>query len=141
MRPEDLRIATRVLVDTDVFSYIFKDDSRARPFQRYLLTRIPSISSMSVAELYFGAYKGGWGQGRIARLEGALKRFVVLPYDYVLCQTWATIRNEREREGRPISHADAWIAASALRHNCALATNNGKDYDGINGLVVINPSD
>lgn len=141
MRPEDLRTTTRVLVDTDVFSYIFNDDPRARPFQTHLLARIPSISFMTVAELYFGAYKRGWGPGKVTRLEGALRGYVVLPYDYLLCQTWAAIRYEREGKGRPISHADAWIAASALRHNCALATNNGKDFEEINGLVVIGSSD
>jgi len=41
--------------------------------------------------------------------------------------------------GRATSTADAQIAATALRHNLALATRNGKDFKGIAGLAVANP--
>ena len=130
---------TRILVDTDVFSYLFRRDTRADFFRPYLTHRTLAISFMSVGELYYGAYKDGWGAARIESLENHLKNFVVLPYDYLVCQQWGRVRAERRAKGREIRHADCWIAATALRHDCALATNNGKDFVEIAGLVVISP--
>ena len=83
---------------------------------------------MTVAELYFGAYKANWGDRRITLLENHLRNYVVVPFDYELCQRCARIRADRQKSGRQIGLADAWIAASAVAHDCALATNNGKDF-------------
>ena len=129
----------RILVDTDVFSYIFRGDPRADYFRPYLLRRTLAISFMSVAELYFGAYWADWGASRIGRLENQLKNYVVLPYDYAICQTWGRVRKQRRTIGREINHADCWIAATALGHDCALATNNGQDFVGTEGLIIISP--
>jgi tRNA(fMet)-specific endonuclease VapC len=62
---------------------------------------------------------------------------VVVPFDNELCKQWAGICVERQRLGRPISVQDAWIAATALRHNYPLVTHNGDDFAGITGLNVI----
>ena len=130
----------RIVVDTDVVSFIFKKDERANFFAPYLVNRTLAISFMTVAELYYGAYKDGWGANRITQLENTIKNYVVLPYDYLVCQDWANIRRQREVKGLSMSHADIWIAACALRHDCALATNNGVHFRGIDTLVVISPT-
>ena len=41
--------------------------------------------------------------------------------------------------GRPISTEDAQIAAIALAHDMTLATRNVSDFEGIDGLQIINP--
>ena len=134
--PEQLT-QSHVMVDTDVFSYMFRDDSRADFFRPYILNMTPAISFMSVAELYYGAYRDGWGVAHIVRLEDRMNSYVVLPYDYLACQLWGQVRAQRQAHGHEIGHADAWIAATALRHNCALATSNTGDFAGIEGLVLI----
>lgn len=136
--PRELR-ADWVLVDTNVFSFIFRRDPRADIFRPYLVNRTPALSFMSVAELYFGAYKANWGQASISRLETAMRNYVVLPYDHAVAQLWARVRQQRERRGRPIGVADAWTAACALAHGCAVATAD-RDFSGIDGLTVIQPS-
>lgn len=45
----------------------------------------------------------------------------------------------RIKTGRPISVEDAQIASIALANGLQLATRNEKDFEGIPGLVVINP--
>jgi len=131
---------SRILVDTDVFSFIFRKDSRAEYFQPYLIYKTLSISFMTVAELYYGAYKNNWGLTKITELENSIKNYVVLPYDYEVCQKWANIRKELEEKGLSISHADLWIAACAIRHDCALATNNGQHFKNVSNLTVICPT-
>ena len=130
----------RVLVDTDVFSYIFRNDTRAEFFQPYLVHRTLAISFMSVGELYFGAYKNDWGSKNLLRLEHQLKNYVVIPYDSRVVQRWAQIKSDREKLGHQIGHADAWHAACALVNDCALATNNAKDFEDIPGLTIIGPA-
>jgi len=129
----------RILVDTDVVSYIFKKDIRADFFRPYLLHRMVAISFMTVAQLYYGAYKANWGSNRIIQLENHVKNYVILPYDYLVCQKWAQIRTQCESKGYRIESSDAWIAACALRHDCALATNNGQHFQYIDNLIVIAP--
>ena len=49
------------------------------------------------------------------------------------------ISARRIRNGRPISTEDAQIAAIALVHRMRLATRNTRDFEGIDGLELINP--
>jgi tRNA(fMet)-specific endonuclease VapC len=138
IKPEDVT-DTRIMVDTDVFSFLFKKDELANFFKPYLINKTLALSFMSVAELYYGAYKDNWGSNRIAQLENSIKNYVVLPYDYLTCQEWARIRRQKELKGLTMSHSDIWVAASAVRYGCPIATNNGDHFQKIDGLIVICP--
>jgi predicted nucleic acid-binding protein len=50
---------------------------------------------------------------------------------------WARIKNEREKKGRPVSFADAWIAAITLQLNIPLVTHNVRDYEAIDNLTIL----
>ena len=62
-----------VLLDTDVTSFLFKKDTRARLYQRHLVGRDRFISFMSLAELDQWAAGHKWGQARRAALERFLQ--------------------------------------------------------------------
>jgi predicted nucleic acid-binding protein len=70
-------------------------------------------------------------------LEAYLADFSVLHSDSLLCSTWAAVRNESTLKGRPISSADAWIAATALALSAPLVTNNPKDYRHLDNLQFV----
>ena len=127
-------------MDTDVVSYFLKQHPLADYFRPFFINRTLAISFMTVAELYFWAYKQSWGQSRILDLENKIKNYVVLPYDYLMCMKWADVRNQCEAIGLPATESDYWVAATALRYDCALATNNGRHYQGINNLEIISPT-
>ncbi len=126
-----------VLLDTDVVSFLFKGDSRARQYAPHLEGRVPAISFMTVAELFQWAAVRGWGPRRRAGLEMALQSYTVLPFDIALCRRWGEVRASRWTLGRPISPQDAWIAATALVHQIPLVTHNPSDFEAIEGLAVI----
>jgi predicted nucleic acid-binding protein len=52
---------------------------------------------------------------------------------------YALVRAQRQIAGRPIDTADAQIAAIALAAHLTLVTRNTQDFEGIDGLEVINP--
>jgi predicted nucleic acid-binding protein len=130
---------SRIVVDTDVFSYFFKNDTRADFFRPFLVHRTLALSFATVAELHFGACHDNWGVAKRAELENAMKNYVILPYSYAVCQEWGRVMDEHRRRGHDMGHADCWIAATALAYDCALATNNGRDFDGTLGLELIAP--
>ena len=132
---------TAVVVDTDVVSFLLKDDTRAQGYRLHLQDKTLVLSFMTVAELYQWAYQRNWGEKRLAWLEDRLHAFVIAPYDNDLCRQWAAICIERQHLGKPISAQDAWIAATAVQHGIPLVTHNQADFAGITGLTVISQSE
>jgi len=126
-----------VLVDTDIVSMVFKGDSRAERYRRYLTGNILAVSFMTVAELHRWALSRNWGAPRRAEMKAHLENYVVLLCEKEMCQTWAEVMESARRKGRPIECADAWIAATALLYGVPLVTNNAGDYAGVDRLVVI----
>ena len=126
-----------VVLDTDVWSFIFKRDSRAELYRHHLESNVLCVSFQTVAELYQWAEMAHWGEGRRRQLQEWLRRFVVLGYDDATAQIWALIRAKRNQRGRPLAAQDAWVAACALRHGYPLVTHNAADYEGIAELAIV----
>jgi predicted nucleic acid-binding protein len=106
-------------------------------YEKILMGGTPMVSFMTVAELYRGALKKKWGQKRMAELESHLRQFGVVPWNLQVCMAFAAICNSAEKKGRPITTADALIAACALSLRIPLLTHNRRHFDGIDGLDVI----
>jgi tRNA(fMet)-specific endonuclease VapC len=126
-----------VLLDTDVFSFALKRDTRAANYATDIAGARVCLSFQTVAELRLWALLRRWGQARTTSLEASLAKCIVLPYDDALAGRWAQITADRHRLGRPIQCGDAWIAATAMRHNLVLLTHNAADYADIAGLRIV----
>ena len=66
-----------------------------------------------------------------------LARFTLLLPDTETARAWARIKRGCEKKGRPISFADAWIAAAAVQLNIPLVTHNASDYTAVENLIVL----
>ena len=53
---------------------------------------------------------------------------------------WARVKSGCEKKGRPITFADAWIAAAALQSNIPLVTHNANDYAAVEKLAILTSS-
>jgi tRNA(fMet)-specific endonuclease VapC len=126
-----------VLLDTDVFSFFLKRDTRREPYESHLRDVQVCLSFQTVAELRYWVFVRHWGEARRVSLEASIARCVVLPYDDAMTYIWAHVTDQRRLKGRPIACGDAWVAASSLRHNLPLLTHNAADYAGIAGLSVV----
>jgi predicted nucleic acid-binding protein len=126
-----------VVVDTDVVSFIFKEDTRGALYRPHLDGQIAVIAAQTRAELEWWALKRNWGARRRDRLREELRNYVLAPFSEAVCLRWAQVMNNAQRTGRPISVGDAWIAATALAYAVPLITNNRDDFAGVTGLTLI----
>jgi predicted nucleic acid-binding protein len=127
----------RVVVDTDVLSFVLKGDSRSAEFEPVLDGRTWVVSFQVVAELYRWADERNHGSKRIAELEALFRKLVIVPSSNALAREWARVSAECNRLGRPISCGDAWVAATARLFELPLVTHNRKDFEGVPGLVLL----
>ncbi len=126
-----------IVVDTDVVSYLFKNDSRSSWYRPRLVGQVRVLSFMAVAELEKWALSHRWGLARRHRLESYLQAYEVQDSDVYLCRKWAEVVVVANRKGRPMEVADAWHAATALALGVPLMTHNAVDYLGVNGLRIL----
>lgn len=128
---------SRVVVDTDVVSFLFKRDTRAEQYRSHLVGNELIISFMTLAELFRWALARHWGHERTLQLEAHLRSFAIHPFDPALCRVWAKVSHGAQLRGRPIGVADAWIAATAVLHGIPLVTHNRSHYAGVPGLQLL----
>lgn len=130
-------VPSKLILDTNIVSYLMKGGALANLYAPHLQGKLLSVTFVTVGEMYYGAEKKQWGEKKRKLLETTLRNFVVIPYDHEIARCYGKLVAEREREGRPISLADAWIAACAVRHATPLVTHNSGDFEKIVDLQIV----
>jgi tRNA(fMet)-specific endonuclease VapC len=128
---------SRIVVDTDVASYIFNWHSSAQRYVDALSGSESIFSFMSIAEMRMGAIAAGWGVRRRTHLEQFIGGFGAVYADDALCTSWAMLRADVRAAGRALSPQDAWIAATALGLDAPLVTNNRSDFQHVQRLRLL----
>lgn len=108
-------------MDTDVLSYVAWERPQAESFAPLLLGKFPSISFVTVGEMYFGAERAKWGESRIAKMETILGRYAVIPGTYEVAKQYGRVKRAFRDQ---VDENDMWIAATALAHELPIITNN-----------------
>jgi predicted nucleic acid-binding protein len=129
--------ATPAVVDTDVVSFLFKAHSLAPAYQAILAGRPLAVSLITLAEIEYGMEAKNWGASRRDLMRRFLTRFTLLSPDPETARVWARIKSGCEKRGRPITFADAWIAAAAVQLNVPLVTHNASDYQAVENLTIL----
>lgn len=131
------------IVDTDVFSFWFKGDSRGIAYRQYAEGYYLALSFATVGELYFWAYKNKWGETRFNMLERAILDCLILPYDdlNLICQRFAYARapHVKGEQFESIDYMDYWTVACALKYNYPIITNNHSHFSRIKGIKLLGP--
>ena len=90
----------KLVVDTDVASYVFKWHPVFAPGYVGLLQGADLILSfMTVAEIRQCALQANWGGRQRSLMETYLADFAVSHSDNALCLRWAEVRNETDAKG------------------------------------------
>ena len=100
------------------------------------------ITAITLAELLYGVARlpdGRRKRGLAEHIEAMVDQDLdhrVLTFDETAAIHYADIVVRRERAGRPISSADAQIAAIARSHGAILATRNTDDFSDTSAKIV-----
>lgn len=135
-----------ILLDTNVVSELM----RPKPSRRVArwVSRQPAAelftTTVTYAEILYGLALLPEGKRRRALAAAAEEMFAedfggrVLPFDEPAAREFAEVAASRRRGGRPISHADAQIAAIARSRGASVATRNLADLEGC-GVALVDP--
>lgn len=135
--------ATRaVVVDTMVVSSLInsaRQPELASEYSRLIDARRIVVSFASVTELRYGAMKAGWGDLRRRALERDLVQFVVVQPDDQLMSICADLRATCEAAAHPLGQklheADRWVAATAIRLDAELVSDD-RVFEDVRSLTV-----
>ena len=94
------------------------------------------ISSITLSELEYGAAKSANYERNIVAIQKILSLFTVLPYDEAAANCYGIIRDRLERKGQTIGPLDMLIGAHAKSGNLILVTNNTREFERIDGLIL-----
>ena len=136
-----------ILLDTNVLSELMRPQPRAN-ITKWLDECIEGdvwVCTITHAEILYGIALMAEGPKRAdlsVRAEELFSWFAMTTasFDALAAREFALLAAGRRKRGRPIDHPDAQIAAIALSMGCTLATLNAKDFEGIDGLTVVDPS-
>ena len=135
-----------ILLDTNILSELMRAAPEAA-VEQWLADQPAAsvfISAITEAELRYGVALMPPGKRRsalAAEIENMLGEDFsgrILPFDSPAAVAFAEIAAERRQTGRPISQADAQIAAIARSRGAALATRNVPDFEGC-GVEIVDP--
>jgi tRNA(fMet)-specific endonuclease VapC len=121
------------LLDTDICSaHMRRPAGLAHRFFQYAGGL--AISTVSLAELYAGAYRRPQPARLLALIADLLQDVAVLDFDLACAAQFGKIRGPFLQQGIQLATADLMIASVALVHNLTLVTHNTRDFQHIPGL-------
>ncbi len=124
---------SRAIADTSVF--IAREAGRP-------LGELPeeiAVSVVTAAELELGVLRAAdqpTRAQRLATLGRVRAEYPLLPIDDQTASCFARIADEQLHAGRRLRRHDTWIAASALRHDAAVLTQD-EDFTAFTSVQVI----
>ncbi len=135
-----------ILLDTNLISEPLKLSADAGVLSWIDAQSIDTLylSAISLAELRFGIAALPTGKRKETLHLGLEQRILplfadrILPFDASASQAYADILSTARTQGRAISTADGYIAATAKRHGFMVATRDASPFEAA-GLTVINP--
>ncbi|HQF55879.1 MAG TPA: type II toxin-antitoxin system VapC family toxin [Fibrobacteria bacterium] len=127
------------LLDTNIIIYTLKNrfESIRVKIENAGIDNV-CVSSLTVAEMEFGAAKSQNPDAARARLYEFLTPFEILPFDAKAAEFYGRIRAAMEKTGNIIGPMDLLIASIAAANHCCVVTNNTKEFLRVPNLQVEN---
>ena len=126
------------LLDTDILIYSLKGHEAVQQNLRNHLNDPLQISSVTLMELYYGAYKSQKMESNLAKVRKIENSLEIIPVSRETADIFGMLKAKLEATGMPLDDFDLILAATALSHNLILVTNNERHFKRIDGLKIEN---
>ena len=108
------------LFDTNVITKLLNNDPAAVTLVQKADKLFTSI--VVIGELYFAAANSSKRELNLNNFQEALSCMEIIQIDDAVCTSYAEIKLELKKKGKPIPDNDIWIAACACVHGLLVAT-------------------
>jgi tRNA(fMet)-specific endonuclease VapC len=126
------------MLDTNVCIYVIKNrPAGLRPKFNALADQL-CISSITLAELAYGAEKSARRDDNLAVVGRFAARLEVLPFGDKAALHYGQVRAELERAGTPCGVHDMQIGAHARSEGLVVVTNNMREFARMPGIRAEN---
>ena len=126
------------MLDTDICIYAMGARSGALTKRLRREAEQVSMSSITLAELVYGAEKSQRVEDNRERLAAFVSMVPALDFDEDSATHYGHIRVALEKAGRPVGPNDLLIGAHARSLGLTLVTNNVREFERIAGLKIEN---
>lgn len=126
------------MLDTNIVIYTIKQRPLAVKERFNAVSTQLCISSITVAELIFGAENSQMPEKNLKVVEDFLSRLQILDYGVDAAIQYGNIKAQLKRKGQPIGENDLHIAAHARSRGLILVTNNTREFDRVPALQIEN---
>ncbi len=129
----------KYLLDTDTCVYIIKKRPES-VFKKVSALNADDvgISSITFAELVYGAEKSNYRDLNLLKLTEFAAPFRIVPFDSRAAAAYGSLRAGLESTGKPIGGMDLLIAAHAVAEEVTLVSNNTREFRRVKGLRLEN---
>jgi tRNA(fMet)-specific endonuclease VapC len=125
------------LLDTDIIIYNLKGNEMVRQNLRNHINDPIQISSVTLMELYYGAFKSQKVESNIAKVRKIENSIEIISINTDQVELFGMLKVKLEKAGTPLDDFDLILAATALSHNLILVTNE-RHFSRIEGLQIEN---
>ncbi|MEX2444841.1 MAG: type II toxin-antitoxin system VapC family toxin [Alkalispirochaeta sp.] len=126
-----------ILFDTDICIEILRGNA-ALIERRSSYDEEVAVSFMTVAELYYGAYKSSSARKNRSLVEEFLLTVNVIDSVKQIAKRFGELKARQNRRGMTVADADLLIAATAIERCSFLVTGNIRHFEMIEGLKIEN---
>jgi tRNA(fMet)-specific endonuclease VapC len=124
------------LLDTNTCIYAIKRDAEVLRRLREASPDDFGVSTITLAELRFGAAKSSRPAETRRSVDAFLRPFEILAFGSEAAEEYAAVRLALERAGTPIGERDLLIASTAKAHGLVVVTHNTREFSRVPGLRV-----
>ena len=126
------------LLDTDICIYWLKGHEQVKENLLRVTWMQVSVSVITRAELYYGAFNSNYVQNNLERAQLFLRQFPVLPLSDDILRQFGALKTTLRKSGQLLPDFDLLIASTALAEDKILVTNNIRHYQRIPNLKLEN---
>ena len=128
----------RYMLDTNTCVFLMKNMPVA--VENYMLKKHMglAISVITAAELYYGVFNSTYPEKNGTNLANFLLGMETIEFDDIAAMEYGRIRASLQKKGTLIGPMDMLIAAHALAYNLTLVTDNIREFERVDGLMVEN---